>query len=844
MTAVTISERSVTPSDVAPFLLLKRPCLLLVAFLIPGIVVGHRFFPGGPPPWLLLPAATSLAVAALLLFVHSTFSTAASMLVVFWVGVLLGGRCDMLPPDHAHFQLEPRNSYSLRGIVVAEPVAVHRPPWWRSATRDRFRFTLEAKEFREAQSEKSGWDQLRGKILVYTSAIAHDQLEYGDEFELTGETFLADARRNPGGFHYRRYLAENGVHLCMRAVEIHKLARGKANPVSQFLHSLKKKIRHSFSAGSIDEKKQSFLRAIILGERREVGEEFLEALRRTNTMHILAISGLHVGAVVLGTFFFLSEFVHISRRLSSAIALVLLFTYVPLTGMRPPIVRASIMCTAFLMAPLLRRKSDSVNSLALAAVVILLFRPAELFRAGFQLSFMVVLSILLFADKFWKLFATLFRLRPDPGFLTIGRVRRGVYSFLDKYLLRFFSISLSAFLGFVPLGLYYFHRISLLSPLCNVLTLSLVGCIVPLGFLAGIIGLVSQGVAGLVNSMNGPLIAALQHVVSTFSGISLGAFNIAPPSVAFCITFYVLLSSIGFGRTFRSFRKLLVPKIVVAVATVVLLVGGELARCHPDAIEITFLDVGQGDCAYVEFPDGGKMLVDGGSINKNDVGRYVIVPFLRWAGVNKLDAIVVTHYDADHINGLEGVVEEIGTRMVIRRATPDPPGTLGAVSLLQAIEESRKTRVKTVGIGDRFPVPSMFEVDVLHPAKDSDRSDTSENNLSIVLKFDFRGTSVLLCGDIEKQAELEILRRVPSLQGDVIKVPHHGSKSSSSGTFVRHVAPRIAIISCGRRNIYGHPSPEVLRRYEELGVRVFRTDRDGGIVVRIYAERLRITTTL
>lgn len=842
MTAATPSERS-TPSVSPPaFILLKRPCLLLATFFIPGIVLGTRLFPGGLTAWVLLPGAACLIVAVCLWAIHSTFSMAAGMLVVFWVGILLGAKCGTLPPDHVHFQLEPGNSYCLRGIVATEPITVRRPPWWRSTRRDRFRFTLEAKEFREAQSERSGWDQLRGKVLVYTAAVAPNRLECGDKVELTGDTFLPDTRRNPGGFDYRKYLAENGIYLCMRGIDVRKLGSGWGPPLSQYLFALKKRVRRSLSAGNVGKEKESFLRAIILGERREVGQEFLEALRRTNTMHILAISGLHVGIIAGAIYFFLSRLLLIPRHASAAMAIVGMCTYALLAGLRSPVMRASVMCTAFLIAPLLRRRSDPINGLALAAIVILFFRPGELFRAGFQLSFMVVLSILLFADKFWNLFATLFRLRPDPGFLTIGRVRRGVYSFLDKYLLRFFSVSLSAFLGFVPLGLYYFHRISLLSPLCNVVTLFLVGCIVPLGFLAGIIGLVSQGVAGLVNSINVPLIAALQHVVNTFSGFRLGAFNISPPSVAFCLGFYVLLFCIGFGQSFRSFGKILVPKIAVAVATVALFVGGELARRHPDAIEITFLDVGQGDCAFVEFPDGRTMLVDGGSINKRDVGRYVIVPFLRWSGVNKLDAIVVTHYDLDHISGLESVIEEIGARGIVRRTAPAPPSTLMAQSLIRAIK-TKGPVVETVEAGDRLSVSPKVEVEVLHPRWTSDTSRVSENDLSVVLKLGFRGSFALMSGDIEGDVEQEVLRRVESPRSDLLKVPHHGSNSSSSEEFIRHVAPKIAIISCGRRNIYGHPSPRVLDRYEQFGVRVFRTDRDGGIVVKMFENKLRVTTT-
>lgn len=841
MTTAATSESSEAPARKPPFILLKRPCLLIATFLIPGIVIGHVLLPQRLTIGLLLPLATSLSAALLLLAAHSTFSMPASMLVVFCVGILLGVKCDVLPPRHVHFELEADRMYRLRGKVRSEPVVLKRHAWPGRTSKERFSFDLEAAQASDTQAETSGWRTVRGKVLVYTSAGDAGQLQYGDKVELTGKAFLPNSRRNPGGFDWRKYLAEKGVYVCMNASAVRRHGSASGSPIYRLFYSLKKKIRRSFSESGLRDQEESFLRAIILGERRGVGEEFKEALRRTNTMHILAISGLHVGIIAGAMYFFLSRLLFVPQGISSLATIVILFGYALLTGMRPPVFRASIMCTAFLIAPLLRRRSDSVNSLALAAIVILFIRPGELFTAGFQLSFMVVLSILLLGGKVFDELTSLFRLRPDRGFLVIGPFGRRVRRFLDKYPMRLVSVSLWAFVGFAPLGLQYFHRISFLSPFCNVLTLFLVSFIVPLGFLAAAVGLLVQGAAGLINTLNGGLVCALQSIVRWFSALRIGSFNVSPPSLAFCFAFYSLLLLVGFSR---SLRKLIIPKILMALVAAGLFMGGELARRHPDSIEITFLDVGQGDCAFVEFPDGRKMLVDGGSMNRSNVGRYVIVPFLRWAGVNKLDAILITHYDADHINGLEDVLDEVRTRTVVARAAPDPPDTSTVRNLLEAISKSKGMRLETVRAGDKLSVSPPVEGEILNPSSHAESSRLSENDLSVVLKLGFRGSSVLLCGDIERRAEGLIVRRPISLRSDVLKVPHHGSNFSSSEEFIRHASPRIGIISCGRNNIYGHPSPKVLERYHQLGVRLFRTDRDGGIVVRVFKDKLRVATTL
>ncbi len=840
MTTAATSESSEASAGKPP-ILLKRPCLLIATFLIPGIVIGHLLLPQRLTIGLFVPLAACLSAALLLLVAHSTFSTPASMLVVFWIGILLGVKCGVLPPRHVHFELGAGRMYRLRGRVTSEPVGLKRHAWPGRTSKKRFSFDLEATQASDPQSETSGWRAVRGKVLVYTAAGDAGQLQYGDRVELTGKAFLPDSRRNPGGFDSRKYLAEKGVYVCMRASAVRRHGKASGSPIYRFLYSLKKKIRRSFSESGLGDEEKSFLLAIILGERRGVGEEFKEALRRTNTMHILAISGLHVGIIAGAMYFFLCRLLFVPRNISSLATIVVLFGYAMLTGMRPPVFRASIMCTAFLIAPLLGRRSDSVNSLAFAAVVILFIRPGELFTAGFQLSFMVVLSILLLSDKIFYWFVSLFRLRPDPGFLTISGFRRRIYH-LVEYPLRLFSVSLAAFLGLAPLGLHYFHRICFVSPLCNMVVIPLVGFIVPLGFLAGFVGLVAHGAAAFINSMNGELIRLLQTVVTSFPAARVVSFNVHPPALLFGFAFYSLLLLVGFSQ---SLRRLAVPKILIALVAAGLFLGGELARRHPDSMEITFLDVGQGDCIFIDFPDGRKMLVDGGSTNRDEVGRYVIVPFLRWSGVNRLDAVLITHYDADHVNGLESVLDEVRTRTVVAREGPAPPDTSTVRNLLRAIRESKGIRrLETVQAGDRLCVSPPVEGTILNPSSDTESPHVLENDLSVVLKLGFRGSSALLCGDIGKRAEGLILRGAVSLRGDVLKVPHHGSNSSSSEEFIRHAAPKVGIISCGQNNIYGHPSPKVLDRYYQLGVRLFRTDRDGGIVVGVFKDKLRVATTL
>ena len=822
-------------------MLLKRPLLLVATFLIPGIVLGHFVHLRALSLFHALPLFLLLLLAVVLLARHSTFSTPVSMLCVSWVGFLLGAKTNLLPPNHVHFGMSEERLYELVGVVVEEPAPLRSGSWARPSPQQstgRCRFTVEASRLRNTESARRLWQNATGKVQVYASGKEAGQLKYGDRVELAGTAFLPEQRRNPGGFDMQKYLAQEGIYVCLRADEISRVEPGHGNAVYTWVHSLKEKLRRSLSAGKVAPDTSPFLRAIILGERREVDEDFKEALRRTNTMHILAISGLHVGILAFSIYFVLSRLLLVPQTVSSLATIVAVAGYSLLTGMYPPVFRSFVMSTVLLLGPILKRRSDSLNSLAAAAVVILCIRPGDLFTAGFQLSFMVVLAILLLSERIFRGFASMLGLRPDPGFLTVGRLRRRIYRKLE-YPVRLLSVSLAAFVGSLPLILHYFHFVSFLSPLCNVGVVSLVGFIVPFGLLAGVLGLVSLPVAGAINAANGGLISALRGVVEFFS-TRIGAVNVSPPPLAFLFVFWCGLCAVGFARTLR---RVAVLAVALGLVTLGIFVGGEMARRHPGSIEVTFLDVGQGDCAFVEFPDGRRMLVDGGSVTKSEVGRYVIVPFLRWSGVNRLDALVVTHYDTDHVNALTDVLRDIRTRLVILRAGPPAPDTPEALDLLK-LAETKKIALRTTQAGERLPLSTKTESLVLNPPREGDLSAFSENDLSVVLKLDYGGASVLLSGDIEAKVERRILREGVPVQSEVVKVPHHGSNSSSLEEFLGGVRPKVAVVSCGRENIYRHPSRNVLDRYEELGVRLFRTDRDGAIVVRVLPNRLAVTTEL
>lgn len=590
--------------------------------------------------------------------------------------------------------------------------------------------------------------------------------------------------------------------------------------------------------------------------------------------HVLVIAGLHVGALA----FFLNWFsrkLRMPHSLAVFFLLALLLAYVAVVEQRIPVLRAGLMVAIVVLGGFFYRRLDLLNSAAIAAMILLLANPKSLPDSGFQLSVFAVGSIAGLAAPWMDLHIqpyvralrgwrdrtrdishpsrlAQFRmdLRSACQFLTSpmrGKPQTWAQDGFVKVIggslrvAELFAVSLVLQLGMLPLMARDFHRVPLLGPIANLSVVPLTALIVPLGFL----GVASSFALSLLGKLCFPplssLVALQARIISELAHFPGGSYRIpAPPvwvSLVFFTSILLLITSYRVGGAAR-------PKLM-AIGTATLLIASALIVTYPfapstipNSLEVTVLDVGQGDSILVVSPRGSTLLIDGGAFQGfrgyeehfgPDPGEDAVSPYFWSRGFKQLNAVAVTHAHQDHIGGHTAIVHNFKVgRVWIGNDNASP-----ALLQLKAQAKELHLPLEHERHGQSFLWDGV-QVDFLWPDSAADESTiTGKNNDSIVVRLQYGDRTILLPGDAEKQAEYAMLSEndAAALHADVLKIGHHGSKNSSTPEFLAAVSPQIAIISAGEQNPIGHPSPELLQRLAENELRVLRTDEDGAIQV-------------
>jgi len=572
----------------------------------------------------------------------------------------------------------------------------------------------------------------------------------------------------------------------------------------------------------------SFLKAIIIGLRRGIREDIINDFNSTGLGHLLSISGTHFGLLAFIIFKSARTVIRaIPLRILNRLTLYLSLTqinvlltmpflifYLGISGASIPSVRSFIMVSIYMIALFIGRGTQWLNSLSISAIIILLWSPSALFDVSFQLSFLAVLSIGLALE----------RMKVDEHEMNI--IKRSF-----KKMKTAWFITTSAVVGTAPLIILYFKQLPLISPVTNLIITPLV-CfmILPIGFISSLIAIV----LGMPSLPFGHIIDSLTK--TTLNTISLFAdipyVNIHLPDPSFIMIVLYLASMLLIVTTRDRWR--------VFPALVVILFFLLRAYIPTHEMRIAFLDVNQGDSSVIELPDGKVMLIDGGP-ESNDSGRRIVAPYLWSRGINRIDVVVLTHPHPDHYGGLIYILDS----MDVKEVWWNGRFIAGSEPFFNRLSE-KGILLRIPRRGDSFKGKD-YKITVLHPY-DSFYSDSqrgyfsNENNDSLVLKIESGDTSLLFTGDIEIEAEEDLLYLGSILKSDIIKVPHHGGRTSSSEEFIAAVNPSIAIISVGRYNPYNHPHNETINRYLSRHVRLYRTDNDGAVIVTIDDNRYSITT--
>lgn len=634
----------------------------------------------------------------------------------------------------------------------------------------------------------NGARSYKKKILVNVySDIADYRTVLWDRVYITGAVSIPKERSNPGTFDYRRYLKSIGIRCIITAENIENVK--KAGGIAALLKSAKCRTADIFESALGDD--SAVVMGLLFGETSGIDEDIIETFRRGGTAHVLAVSGLHLGLL----YSFLCRFKRKKRSIPADIAIVLaLSAYTALAGFTASVVRACLMIFIHIAGNHLNRRYDLISSTCVSMIIILAVNPMQIYSAGFQMSFLAV--------------------------ITLGIMIPLIQKKIKGILLPMIAVQT----GMVPYTMYVFNYVSLTSVISNIPVYFIAAAMIPAGI--SVIAFCWLPVIAKPAAMITGLFVKLLLWCNDFTYMGgVFTFDVASPSVIFLAVYYIFIfymcSEAGqIALIRRNYKK------IAAVFAAAVICGAGCSVYLSDGFEKTdmvFVDVGQGDCLHIKA--GGKnLLIDGGGSFNYNVGKSTLKPYLLKNGVTKIDMAIATHLHTDHYQGLK----ELSQTYRIKK--------LGVYEANSVNENHLKKEFKTdeilyLAAGDVINMGRNVSVEVLSPDRGNPLDEKDENKNSLVLRVNIKGSSVLMTGDIDEKGEMTLIADT-DIKADILKIAHHGSRYSSCEKFIAVAAPKIAVIQVGK-NTYGHPSEEVIKRLEEHKITVLRNDEQGAVGIRV-----------
>ncbi|KAB2338620.1 DNA internalization-related competence protein ComEC/Rec2 [Cytobacillus depressus] len=626
--------------------------------------------------------------------------------------------------------------------------------------------------------------------------------------KLTGSLEEPFTATNINAFNYKEYLHRNQTFWILKAEQVQP---SNCIPQKKTPLSLIRTIRENgieYVKNHFPKETAPLAIALLFGDRNFIEEDVINAYQKLGIVHLLAISGLHVG-MLAGLIYFIGIRAGVTREKMTSALLMFLPFYAIITGASPSVIRAVFMMMIFLALQKWGKRLSLVTADVLGIVFIIytFFSPYIIYNVGFQLSFGVSLSLILSAPIILKRFS-------HP------------ISIL-------FATSLICQLAATPIMFYYFYEVSLISVLANILFVPLFSMLIlPAVFIIFLLHLLFQGHIQLPVTILNVIIFWMDQIAGRFAQIPFAMITLGrPPTVVLILYLICLLCYFSLWEKVKGIRKMLKLQ---GIPLILLFIHGSSLFLSPYG-EITFIDVGQGDSIFIKLPHGkGNYLIDtGGTLLFNnedwqirrsqyDVGKDVVVPFLKSKGITTIDKLILTHGDADHIGGAAEVLQEIKVKEMILPISENLSEL--EKNLLQTANK-KKIPFRFTMAGDGWKAGGII-FQVLSP---QDKTEKDRNNGSVVLNAKIGGLTWLFTGDLEESGEEKLINRYQNLKIDVLKVGHHGSKSSTSPAFLDRISPKLAVVSAGKNNRYGHPNKEVLKNLSERNINVLRTDQHGGI---------------
>ena len=898
----------------------SSPLFILAVALASGILAGHYFGLQSKSVLILLinvcigVALLSIALASkrklrpASLFLVIAFVAAGSVLSLIENRPIAANRIARMYDEGAIASGEP---VEITGIVHGQP----------EAAPDSFYLTLRAESIRCKGTERNS----SGTVLLLAHAREQKvkeeygalELRHGARVRVLTTLDRENDFRNPGASSFTEYLERKGYDaagVIKSPLLIERLDDERVFLPLAWIYEWRQQLERDFCKRFSPET-AGVLGAALLGNQYNISRAAAERFRAGGTFHVLVISGLQI-AFIGGLVLIIVRRLTRRKLLQFVLAATFLWAYTIAVGADPSVVRSALMFTIVALAPVVARRADTLNSLGGAALLLLVWKPNDLFDPSFQLTFLSVLSIVALAVPLllrmrqvgsWR--PTMetpyppdcphwFRLISEALFWSERAWRKEMANSNISYrlfkapiavrlerwhvqrVLRFavaaIVVSASVQVGMLPLLVIYFHRLSMASLLLNIFVGALMALLAFVALAAVLLSYLSLWLGTPLVLLAEKVNWLMIHLVDPFMSLHIASIRLPHYSGWAANVYLLYFLPLGFliialarwnplrpaliskSETKTFSRKKLRFAAVAFFTILALIIFHPFSAARPDGkLHVDFLDVGQGDSALLTMPDGTTLLVDGGgrpNINRSNaddldadgaferdtrsIGEGVVSEYLWARGLDRVDYILATHADADHIDGLNDVARNFTVRGAMVARTP--PDDYEYARFTATMKET-KVPVLKIGAGDVLRVGNVT-AQVLWPPPGQDENAPSRNNDSIMLLLRFGDTGFLLTGDIEKEGEAAVLKAGIALHSDVVKVAHHGSRTSSTAAFVSTTNPSLAIISVGRHSIFGHPNKEVVERWRASGADVMTTGQRGTITVVTDGRGLNVST--
>lgn len=658
------------------------------------------------------------------------------------------------------------------------------------------------------------------KFLLYVKKSRKTKLKYGQQIKIIGFYDKTEGRRNYKGSNYQEYLKNKKIYGMLNCEDELKIIKdNNINPISMLIYRVRDKLKNNVF-DILDKDEAGLATGILLGDSSEIEDDIKEDFKNCSLSHMLAVSGAHLSYLILGLNLLLNDRI-IGKRKKYVINIIAIIIFMLLTGMSLSVIRAGISTILSIVAVLIYRKSDSFETMAFALLCTIIDNPFTIFNMGLQLSYLGTAGIVLLNK-----------------YLVEFEKKHTELSKIKVYLIENTYVTLSATLLIFPIILYYFNMISLNLLLANLLLGPILGVSIMLGFIVLSVSLISMPVAQILGWIWQLPLKFITKATAVIAKLPMANITVVTPRNITIAAIYIIIALLIVFM--KNKKQIIIKKIIPIVISVTLILNFTADINWKGDLKIYFVDVGQGDSTYICTPKGTKILIDGGGSRepeKYDVGKKILLPYILDRRVKKIDYIIVSHFDSDHCQGLEQVLQTIKVKNII---IGKQASICKEFEKIMDICSRKKINVIKVKRGGKVEIDKSLYFEILHPSdKMLDDGKGGLNANAIVAKMYYKPKNgkkftMLFTGDIEKDAEKELVKEYgKKLKVDILKVAHHGSKTSSIEEFLKLAMPETALIGVGQRNTFGHPNEGVLQRLKEINAKIYRTDLNGEITVTV-----------